>query len=78
VLIAAVVAARPLQLQGARYNVGEGIMLDPTNAQHREVLDSGWALPVPATAAVVAPPAHKMVVSAAAKSLAPAPPRGKS
>jgi len=63
-------------LGGARFNLGERLLLDPHNEQHREVLDSGWvrrldAVALPAvTAAVTAPTAHKMI-DAPARTKAP-------
>lgn len=69
-LVAATVTGRPLQLGGARYNVGERVLLDPLNPQHRQVLDEGWvtrhdadiARPPAATAeALDRPPANKMI-----------------
>lgn len=41
--VRAEVTGRPLRIGGAHFNVGERIVLDPTNPQHRQVLDApGW------------------------------------
>ena len=64
------VVDRPLNLRGPQYHVGERLILDDEKPSHREVLDAGWVRrldpplrrdPVAATAAIAAPPAHKMV-----------------
>lgn len=66
-LVAAVVSGRPLMMRGCRYSVGEAIMLDTENAQHREVLDSRWALPAP-----TAPPAETPAAAPSPDEVAPA------
>ena len=66
--VAVQITGHPLQMGGVRYNIGERILLDPRNAQHREVLDAdGWvkrfdaeALPI-VVAAPVTPPVNKMI-----------------
>lgn len=68
------VFGRPLFMAGARYNVGERVLMDPDKAQHAEALESGWVRRVPApdpgtasVAAPEAPPAHKMMESPPAR-----------
>ena len=76
--VAVQVTGHPLQIGGARYNVGERLWLDPTNEQHREIIDHGWVRrldepgPPPATARVVdAPTADKMVHAAPVRKTPP-------
>lgn len=82
--VAAEVIGRPLVLPGgARYNVGERIMLDPNDEQHREVIDNGWVRRLDESTlaravAPSAPPAHKMVAEPQQKKAHPKQQRGRS
>lgn len=68
--VPATVVGRALQLRGATLHVGERILLDTADPQHREALDRGWAEREAATAAMAAPPVDKMMTPSAAKAQA--------
>ena len=77
--VRATVVGRPLMLAGARYAIGERVGLDPSRADHREILDAGWVVltapaspspvqePTPSIPVTIAlpdaPPVHKMITS---------------
>lgn len=70
--VRAEVVGRPLRLGGAHLNVGERIVLDPTNPQHRQVLDApGWVRRLDAVGIPVTSNAGKITVEEVVRTTIP-------